>query len=677
MTGQDPNHGLELKVSRPPPGASSQGGNARRSPPVTENTQNTHFTHILVIRIDVVRFHAYSYPPEEDPMIPTPSRPTATASETSPPEAARRGPGKAAAAATLKTPLALADARKDARKVMDLSADVHALAEAAIGAPHVEELLMSALDWIGRVAPYDLACVFELREAGVHDTLLQVRVARGKLVSPRILSHTLALKDFPSLQETLRSGRARAFTSHDHSFGDGDPFDGVLDLPPGHSCMVVPLVSAGRAVGLLTLDRQECVLFPEEIVRLIEVCCQLISLAVENARNRELLDRLQLQQASVLETLQHEQLPDDALDTYSHSEVPEVRVLLERLQHIAVLTAPVLISGETGVGKEVFARLLHAASPRRRQPFVKVNCASLPENLFESELFGHVKGAFTGASMDRPGRFRTANGGTLFLDEIGDAPLAMQAKLLRVLQEGEFEPVGSDRTVKVDVRIIAATNVDLARAIAEKTFRADLYYRLSVFPIILPPLRQRVADLPRLCKGLLVRAHARNGRGPLEISPDGLELLRRYPWPGNVRELANVLERASYLLGTTRVLTAWHLEAALGPFESAPSLWRSDGRSGIEARGGSPGEGTDSHSVRPQIPDTPETADARRAPSSPAGHTLEALQRTEILRVLRETRGRVYGDRGAAVRLGLKPSTLQARMKKLGIDRLEAAIGVH
>lgn len=573
------------------------------------------------------------------------------------------------------------DASPSAPLVVDLTEDVRALAEAAIGAPHVERLLANALDWIARVAPYDLACVFELQGA-----VLRVRTARGRLMSPRVEGHTLQLQRFPSLRQALESGRGRAFTDHDHLHGDGDAFDGILDLPPGHSCMVIPLCTPGKQVGLLTLDREQCQPYSDATVRLVEVCGQLISLALENARQRELLDRMQLQQASFLEAVQGEQLPANAWDTYVNSQVLEVQTLVDRLRHFAPLSAPVLIQGETGVGKEVFARLVHTLSPRAKHPFVKVNCASIPENLLESELFGHVRGAFTGATSDRPGRFRTANGGTLFLDEIGEMPLSMQARLLRVLQEGEFEPVGSDRTLRVDVRILAATNVNLLEAIAARTFRADLYYRLSVFPVVVPPLRSRSEDLPLLARGLLARAFARNGRGPLELSPDALELLKRYPWPGNVRELANVLERASYLRGQTHALTAWHIDAALGPVPpssaAAPAPTASPAHAGgswVQTPPFPAGVFTvpSSPPAPPPAPTALPTAAAPLQPeTSPPPRTLDAVERAEIIRTLRETRGRLYGQDGAASRLGLKPSTLQARMKKLGIDRLEAAAGL-
>ena len=251
----------------------------------------------------------------------------------------------------------------------------------------------------------------------------------------------------------------------------------------------------------------------------------------------------------------------------------------------------------------------------------------MPAGLLESELFGHLRGAYTGATKDRAGRFQTANGGTFLLDEIGELPLDLQAKLLRVLQEGTFEAVGSDRTVKVDVRVLAATHVDLEAAIARRAFREDLYYRLNVFPVTVPPLRDRLADLPLLCSALLEEQVARTGRRGYHVTDAGLEHLRAYAWPGNTRELANLLERATILSAIK----------ALGPDSLV-------------------------------LPGAARTA---TAPAATAGgcqifETLDESQRRHIERVLAATEGRIYGPGGAAEILGMKPSTLQSRIKRLG-----------
>jgi len=297
---------------------------------------------------------------------------------------------------------------------------------------------------------------------------------------------------------------------------------------------------------------------------------------------------------------------------------PLLGAVLEQVQIVAPTDATVLIEGETGTGKEVIANAIHAHSERRSRPFVKLNCAAIPLGLLESELFGHEKGAFTGAVIQKMGRFEAANGGTLFLDEIGDIPLELQSKLLRVLQEQEFERLGSTCTRRVNVRVIAATNQDLAGLVANKQFRMDLYYRLNVFPIALPPLRERPDDIPTLVAHLVQRFCARMSKRISKISDTGMEALMRYPWPGNVRELQNFVERA-VILSTGDVL---HL----------PSL---PSRSAVQT-----GDGT-----------------------------LAEAERDHILKALEESNWVVGGRSGAAARLGVKRTTLIDRMRKRGLSR--------
>jgi transcriptional regulator with GAF, ATPase, and Fis domain len=303
-----------------------------------------------------------------------------------------------------------------------------------------------------------------------------------------------------------------------------------------------------------------------------------------------------------------------------------LRVALSRLEQVAPLDATVLLLGETGTGKELFASALHDASRRRANRLVRVNCAALPASLIESELFGHERGAFTGAISMRQGRFELADGGTIFLDEVGDLAPELQAKLLRVLQEGEFERVGSSKTRRVDVRVIAATHVDLEQAVADGRFRADLYYRLSVFPIILPALRERPEDIPPLVWFFIQRHQRHFGRRITSVPGDVMQVLQRHDWPGNVRELENIVARAM-IRSTCGILE----------LDAAP--------------GASPG--------RPAPP--------VRTPPADIGDTLDALQRSHIERVLRECGWRINGAGNAAVRLGLHPNTLRFRMKKLGV----------
>lgn len=305
---------------------------------------------------------------------------------------------------------------------------------------------------------------------------------------------------------------------------------------------------------------------------------------------------------------------------------PALAAVLEHVRAVAPTDASVLITGETGTGKELVARAIHSASRRKDQPLIKVNCAALPAGLVESELFGHEKGAFTGAISRRIGRFELANGGTIFLDEVGELPLETQAVLLRVLQEGEIDRIGGKGTVQVDVRVIAATNRDLAQAVRDKTFREDLYYRLNVFPIRLPSLRERPEDIPLLANYFVTRFASRLGKPVDRIDPSTLDRLAAYPWPGNIRELENILERA-VILNAGRVLE-----------------------------------------VSPDILPIP-TSDLTTAPDLKPPTAIQTVEREHILAVLAQTGWVIEGPRGAAQKLGLHPNTLRSRMKKLGLSR--------
>jgi formate hydrogenlyase transcriptional activator len=302
-----------------------------------------------------------------------------------------------------------------------------------------------------------------------------------------------------------------------------------------------------------------------------------------------------------------------------------IQKVLDRVRMVAGTESTVLVTGETGTGKELVVRAVHGLSRRKDKIFVKVNCAALPAGVIESELFGHEKGAFTGALTRRTGRFELAHGGTLLLDEVGDLPLELQAKLLRVLQDGEFERVGGTHTLRMDVRIVAATNRNLARAVEEGRFRADLFYRLNVFPIALPPLRDRLEDVPRLARHFAMLYATKMGKRLGAIGEPVLDRLLAYSWPGNVRELQNVIERAVILSASGRLV----LDEGFGSCNAMP-----------EAAGG-------------------------------AGSTLtlEGIERDHIVAVLQRVGWRVSGDRGAARILGLKRTTLKARMNRLGISR--------
>ncbi len=305
-------------------------------------------------------------------------------------------------------------------------------------------------------------------------------------------------------------------------------------------------------------------------------------------------------------------------------ESAPLRQVLKLAETVAPTGSTVLIRGETGTGKELVARAIHDLSPRKDRTFVKLNCAAIPTGLLESELFGHERGAFTGAIAQKVGRFELAHQGTLFLDEVGDIPLELQPKLLRVLQEQEFERLGGTRTIRVDVRLVAATNRDLAQMVAEGRYRSDLYYRLNVFPLLLPPLRERPDDIPRLVRHFTQRFARRMGRRIETIPSEVMDALVHYPWQGNIRELQNIVERAVIL-------------------SPGPSL---------------------------QVPlGELQPAAAQANEPTAAATTLADAEKEHILGVLRDTGWVVGGPEGAASRLGLRRSTLQWKMKKLGVLR--------
>ena len=311
---------------------------------------------------------------------------------------------------------------------------------------------------------------------------------------------------------------------------------------------------------------------------------------------------------------------------------PALRQMLERVEAVADTPASVLVLGESGVGKELVAREIHARSPRADGPLVKVNCASIPKELFESEFFGHIKGAFTGAHRDRVGRFQLADGGTIFLDEIGEIPMESQGKLLRVLQESEFERVGDDITRSVDVRVIAATNRDLEKQIVDGKFREDLFYRISVFPVDVPPLRERGEDIVQLAQHFLEQTCADFGREPMSLTRAQVENLRRYNWPGNIRELKNVIERA-VILSTGKVL---RLDVSM------PDL-------------------------RYKIAETASTESS--AAEVLTEKDMREFQKRNTISALRQSNWRVSGQGGAADILGVKPTTLADRIRTFGIKR--------
>jgi transcriptional regulator with GAF, ATPase, and Fis domain len=313
-----------------------------------------------------------------------------------------------------------------------------------------------------------------------------------------------------------------------------------------------------------------------------------------------------------------------------------LKAVLRQIRQVGPTDSTVLMLGETGTGKELMARAVHESSKRKDRPMIKVNCATLPSNLIESELFGHERGAFTGASTARIGRFEVADGGTIFLDEIGELPLDLQAKLLRVLQEGEFERLGSSKPIRVDVRVIAATNRDLNESVKQATFRADLFYRLNIFPINVPPLRERREDIPQLVSFFVNRLNQKLGRKIDIVSQSTMDALQQYNWPGNIRELQNVIERAFIVSEGNRLELADNL--AIGDRDITPTA-------------------------------EPEQKEATPPFSNNQYRKLIDLEREYITEVLKKTYWRIEGKDGAAVILGMNPNTLRSRMRKLGIKR--------
>ncbi len=391
------------------------------------------------------------------------------------------------------------------------------------------------------------------------------------------------------------------------------------------SACCLPLICRDRPLGTLVVASMEHEKFPEDDAQLLQHVANQIAIAVENS----LAFRREQERANKLSE-EKLYLQDEIRSEYNFEEIigesAALKGILEQLQTVAPTDSTILILGETGTGKELIARAIHHMSARRERTLVKVNCAAIPTGLLESELFGHEKGAFTGALTQRAGRFELAHRGTLFLDEVGDIPLELQPKLLRVLQEQEFERLGSSRTIRVDVRLVAATNADLARRVEENLFRSDLYYRLNVFPITIPPLRERREDIPLLVR-YFAQKYARRMKKPIETVPaKAMSTRTEYHWPGNVRELENFIERAVILSRATEL----QLPLAELRQRSKSLMFASSGGLG----------------------------------------TLEHAEREHIMRVLSETKWIIGGPAGAAVRLGMKRTTLQSKMKKLGIARI-------
>jgi len=481
----------------------------------------------------------------------------------------------------------------------------------------LKELLTAISMCLGRMIPHDFAwlCLFDpatrqLRAHAINFPSNQDFVGPGELVplegTPDGLAFTsqktvhvrsLNLTEFPT--EIMKRAKAEGLKS---------------------GC-AVPLIVHGRALGTLSVVSMQEDAFTDDDEKLLGRIGAQIALAVANSMAYQEI-------SSLKDKLAKEKLylEEEIQTAYNFEEIVgdsrALKLVLKEVQTVAVTDSTVLILGETGSGKELVARALHNLSDRRERTFVKLNCAAIPTGLLESELFGHEKGAFTGAIAAKIGRFELADRGTLFLDEVGDIPLELQVKLLRVLQEQEFERLGSAKTIRVNVRLIAATNRDLARMVKEQRFRSDLYYRIKVFPITVPALRDRVDDIPLLVRHFVQKFSLRMKKRIETVSSDAMKALQTYHWPGNVRELENFIERAVILTQGS------DLFVSLGELEGIPA----------------------------------HTMSIKTA-------TLEQAEREHILKILRESGWVISGAGGAAARLGMKRTTLQSKMQKLGIAR--------
>jgi formate hydrogenlyase transcriptional activator len=406
---------------------------------------------------------------------------------------------------------------------------------------------------------------------------------------------------------------------------------------------LVPLIVGGRSIGTLNVGSRTPGCYSEKDLDLLQELGNQVALAVENMQSYEEIAALKarLEKENVY-------LQEEIRTEHNFEEIvggsPALLAVLYKLEQVAPTDSTVLICGETGTGKELIARAIHARSPRSNRPLVKVNCSAISAGLVESELFGHMKGAFTGAIERRIGRFELADGGTIFLDEVGELPLETQVKLLRVLQEQEFEPVGSSRSLRVDVRVIAATNRHLREAVQAGTFRSDLFYRLNVFPLEVPPLRERRADIPQLAVFFLSHCAKKLGKHMDGISRGAIDSLTSYDWPGNVRELQNVIERA-IILARSPILEAEPDLVSMLTSGVFPVVSREAGE---------------------PVP--------MAAPAGSAFATLKDVERGHILAALKQTGGVVEGPKGAAKMLNLHPNTLRHRMDKLGIKRSTSRI---
>lgn len=489
-----------------------------------------------------------------------------------------------------------------------------------------ERVLELILEAVNDLVDFELAVILKLFE----DERLVVQKASGPLVNDDLHSFEINLRQRTDIARLLSINEPYLFEEHEEHM---DTYAEVLDMPQEHSCLVAPLYVQNQPIGLMTFDHSVCGRFSPSIVRFIGTLSRLIAVIIDQNDSSLYLDAMRKNL-----TLERNLLLNANRDEFRHiiGDSPAWEIVLEQVKTVASSELPVLVQGETGTGKEQTARTVHELSPRREGPFITLNCSALNASLAESELFGHEKGAFTSALSQRKGRFEMADGGTLFLDEIGDLPPEIQPKILRTLQEGTFERIGGEKTLRCDVRIIAASNKDLRTEVREGRFREDLYYRLGVFPVFLPPLRERGQDVILLAEHFIRELKQREGKGTLSLHASAADLMVRHPWPGNVRELQNVIRRAALVAGGETILPR-HLNLGAGPEEGA--------------------------CVEPADSEIPHNPGGARFP------TLSEAERAHVKKALELCAGKVYGPGGAAELLDMKPTTLQSRIRKLGLKR--------
>jgi formate hydrogenlyase transcriptional activator len=504
-----------------------------------------------------------------------------------------------------------------------------AVSQAANARRELSSVLEAVMEPLDGLVPVDLAGVVTrgaggLRALAAHFRSVPRRPGESHGSYVERISEATGLREEVEEDSFVRDivERDRKTLVVDHITSDVR-LEGTILRRTGAECAVVlPLTMGEEVVGALVFGRTTLLPFSPEEVQILEDVGRPVATAVANALAFDEIQKLR----GLLED-ENLALREEIAATAAAGGIigasAGLRDVLERVGRVAATDSTVLITGETGTGKELVARAIHTGSPRARRALVKVNCAALPEGLVASELFGHERGAFTGALERRKGRFELASGGTIFLDEVGELPAPVQVALLRVLQEREFERVGGHETLRTNARVVAATNRDLAEAVREGKFRSDLLFRLNVFPIHVPPLRERAEDIPLLAEYWASQYARKVGKAIKGIDESAMAVLCGYQWPGNVRELQNVVERA--------VILARGSLLGLSDFE-LPSL-----AAGPEA-------------VRP----------ARAGPAD---------ERQQIEEALKASRGRVYGDGGAAEVLGVPPSTLESRIRRLGIDK--------